>query len=118
MAQIVDELLVKLGVDPTKWKTGLAEATKAGKSFVAGPKPHQTALAGVNRASGLTRAGQVACVKKVTDEYAAQDDSVNKLETLLKAEQRTRSDSVKVLTAQADALQRITPFADDQIISM
>lgn len=118
MTQIVDDLLLRLGIDASKWKTGLAEATTASNSFIQGLKQHQAALAGLTLTSGITLASQVAFIKDVTQEYAKQEGATAKLESNLKSEQRTRADSVKVLVDQAGALQRITPFADEAITSM
>lgn len=118
MATVVDELLVRLNVDPSKWKAGLASAASSSRDFISSLEKNQKALAGLTVTSGLTLASQIAFVKDVTNEYAKQEGAVSKLENLLKQDQRTRADSVAILTKQADALQRITPFADEAIISM
>jgi hypothetical protein len=118
MAKVVDELLVKLGVDPAKWKAGLAEASTASNSFIGGLKNHQKELAGLTLTSGLTLASQIAFIKDVTSEYAKEEGAIVKLQSNLKDDQRTRQDSIGTLTAQAQALEKITPFANEQIISM
>lgn len=117
MTKIVDELLVKLGVDPSKWKTGLSEATRASNSFVQGLKEHQAALNGLTLTSGLTLAGQIAFIKKATDAAEEQLLATSKLENNLKSDQRTRADSIDVLRAQATELQKVTRFDDEQTVA-
>ena len=118
MAQLVDEVLVRLGVDPTKWKAGFVDAAKASKGFVDDIEKHNKQIQKLTLGGAVAFAAQAAFIKDVTGEFAAQETAINKLDILLKQEQRTRADSVAILTAQADALQKITPFADEQIISM
>ena len=118
MVRIVDEVLINLGVNTKQFTAGLAAASNAGKSFVASMQKNSAALAALSVVSAVSFGAQIKLIQDVTNEYAKQQDAVVKLSSLLKPEQRTRADSVKILTAQADALQKVTQFADEEIISM
>lgn len=115
--KVVDEVLVKLIGDPSALKRGLAEGATAGKKFVTELEKQSKTLAGLSITQGLAFAAQAKFIKDVTKAAGEQELAVAKLSSNLKAEQRTRADSIGVLTAQADALQKVTRFSDDQTIA-
>lgn len=117
MVRIVDEVLIQLGVDPKKWASGLSSASSASNKFFAGLKAHTKELAALTVASGLSLGAQRRFIEDVTKAAATQEAAVARLESALKSDQRTRKDSIALLTQQATALQKVTQFGDEQTIT-
>jgi hypothetical protein len=117
VARTVDEVLVKMGIDPAGWTRGLATATTATNRFVSNLQANSKALAGLSLGGALSFAGMQRTIRDVTNEAAAQENAITKLTSNLRLDQRTRADSIGILTRQADAMQLVTEFSDEQVIS-
>lgn len=118
MAKVTDDVLVRLLADTTQFKAQLASGAAASRRFVDTLASHSKLLAGLTVVQGVSFAAQAAFIRNVTNEAAAQETAINRLNVLLRVEQRTRTNAVDILTKQADSLQKITAFADEEIIAM
>jgi len=69
-------------------------------------------------AAGTAMAGALVFEgKKALDSYMKQENAVRRLEGALKNVKTARDNDITSLLAQADALQKVTRFSDEQIIS-
>ena len=115
MASTVVEVFLRAKME--EFRQGLKGAGAEADKFFSKLEEHRSAMRKTALAAGAILAGEILFLKKVTAEAARQEAEENRLRVAIGNVAKARATDADMLIRQASAMQQVTKFGDEEIIS-